>query len=89
MSTWPRAAAARDPKRHTAAVARSLGWARDSAARGDYADALDWVRVVEAIGDRIPEEFETMRRAWRRVLAENRGGDHGADNSAAPPGPSH
>ena len=48
-STHPREALDRAHDRHLAAVARSLGWARESAARGDYADALGWVRVVEAI----------------------------------------
>jgi len=53
-------------------VARSLGWARESAARGDYADALGWVRVVEAIGDPIPHEYEAKRQVWLRALAANR-----------------
>ena len=58
--------------RHIAAVARSLGWARESAARGDYADALAWVQVVEAIGDPIPREYETKRQAWLAALDESR-----------------
>jgi hypothetical protein len=72
MSTYQRAALGRDRDRHLAAVARSLGWAQESAARGDYADALGWVQMVEAIGDLIPEEYEIKRRAWRDALAENR-----------------
>ena len=71
MSTYPRAALDRDRARHLAAVARSLGWARESAARGEYADALSWVQVVEAIGDPIPHEYEIRRRAWRGALAES------------------
>jgi hypothetical protein len=71
MGTYPRAALDRDPDRHLAAVARSLGWARESAARGDYAEALSWVQVVEAIGDPIPREYEIKRRAWRDALAES------------------
>ena len=71
MSTHPRAAFGSDRDRHLAAVARSLGWAQESAARGDYADALSWVQVVEAIGDPIPHEYETERRAWRGALAED------------------
>ena len=58
--------------RHLAAVARSLGWAQQAAARGDYAEALSWVGVVEAIGDRIPTEYQTKRQAWLGALAENR-----------------
>jgi hypothetical protein len=61
-----------DRDRHLAAVARSFGWARESAARGDYADALGWVQVVEAIGDPIPREYETKRQAWLAALDESR-----------------
>jgi hypothetical protein len=71
MSTYPRATL--DSDRHLAAVARSLGWARESAARGDYADALGWVRVVEAIGGPIPHEYEAQRQAWLSALAPSRG----------------
>jgi len=58
--------------RHLAAVARSFGWAEQAAARGDYADALSWVQVVEAIGDLIPIEYQTKRRTWLSALAESR-----------------
>ena len=72
MSTCPREAVVSAHDRHLAAVARSLGWARESAARGDYADALGWVRVVEAIGDAIPYEIEVKRQMWLSALAANR-----------------
>jgi hypothetical protein len=71
MSIYPRATL--DGDRHLAAVARSLGWALEAAARGDYADALGWVGVVEAIGDPIPHEYEVNRQAWLGALAANRG----------------
>jgi hypothetical protein len=73
VSTYPRATLGSDRDRHLAAVARSLGWARESAARGDYADALGWVRVVEAIGDPIPHEYDAKLQAWLSALAANRG----------------
>jgi hypothetical protein len=72
ISTYPREALHSAQDRHLAAVARSLGWARESAARGDYADALGWVRVVEAIGDPIPPEYEVKRQMWLSALAANR-----------------
>jgi hypothetical protein len=50
--------------KHRAAVARSLGWADDSAARGDHAGALGWLQMVEAIGDQLPEAYDTRRRDW-------------------------
>jgi hypothetical protein len=68
----PRGAGVSVHDRHLAAVARSFGWAEEAAARGDYADALSWVGVVEAIGDVIPIEYQTKRRAWLGALAENR-----------------
>ena len=40
--------------KHLAAVARTLRWADESAARGDYADALRWVETIEALGDPLP-----------------------------------
>ena len=73
----PRAAQVSAEDRHLAAVARSLGWAEEAAACGDYADALSWVGVVEAIGDVIPIEYETKRQAWLTALAANRASNQG------------
>jgi hypothetical protein len=64
--------------KHRAAVARSLGWADDSAARGDHGGALGWLQMVEAIGDQLPEAYETRRRDW--LIAVRTGG------AAQPPG---
>jgi hypothetical protein len=50
------------------AVRRSLGWAQESADRGDYADALGWIDVLEAIGEQLPASYQTRRQAWRRAL---------------------
>jgi hypothetical protein len=54
---------------HLAAVRRSLGRAQESADRGDYADALGWIRVLEAIGEQIPPGYHAKRRAWDAQLA--------------------
>jgi hypothetical protein len=98
FTRWPRevprgeavrAKAARDDSdRHLAAVTRSLGWAAESAARGDYADALGWLRVIEAIGDEVSHEYQAKRREWRAALAESRarpGDGDGMDRDVAPP----
>lgn len=54
--------------RHEAAVARTLQWADGSAARGDYADALGWIQVVEAVDGGLSEEYIAKRDAWLRRL---------------------
>ena len=54
-----------DPNaRHRAAVASTLSWADDAAARGDYAVALAWIEVLDAIGDELTGEYQTKRDAW-------------------------
>ena len=63
--------------KHLAAVGRTLCWADESAARGDYAGALRWVETVEALGDPRPHEYETKRRFWRGAL------DVGSETRAA------
>jgi hypothetical protein len=71
LTATPRDTQVSTRDRHRAAVARSFGWAEQAAARGDYADALSWVQVVEAIGDPIPTEYQTKRARgsapWRRA----------------------
>ncbi len=51
--------------KHAVAVAKTLGYAVDAAAGGDYPDALAWLATVEAIGDVLPQEYETKRAVWR------------------------
>lgn len=50
--------------RHQAAVARSLGWAHESAARGDYADALSWMTTLDAVGHTFAATDEAARASW-------------------------
>lgn len=45
-------------------MARTLQWADGSAARGDYADALGWIQVVEAVDGGLSEEYVAKRDAW-------------------------
>jgi len=59
-------------ERHRAAVRRSLGWAQESADRGDYADALGWIGVLEAIGEQLPPGYQAKRQAWDDQLVANR-----------------
>ncbi len=84
----PRLAGLSAADRHLVAVASSLGWAQESADRGDYADALGWIVVLEAIGEEIPDGYQTKREAWRRAVgrAEPKGtsvtGESGPAQSA-------
>lgn len=55
---------------HRVAVANTLGWAEESAARGDYVNALAWLNVLDAIRETLPEAYEIKRLGWRRALIE-------------------
>jgi hypothetical protein len=60
------------PDRHRAAVARTLQWADGCAARGEYADGLGWLALVEDLGDTLPPEYATKRQRWSAALAARR-----------------
>jgi hypothetical protein len=83
MSTDSQSSADRND-RHGSAVNMSLAWAQNSADRGDYADALAWIRVLDAIGERIPPSYEAKRRAWDGQLARFRAGVAPFDTTPAP-----
>jgi hypothetical protein len=71
MTAYPAQAAVDAAERHRVAVANTLGWAQEAAERGNYADALEWVRTVEAIGEQLPPGYHSQRQAWRSALAQN------------------
>ncbi len=54
----------RGDKKHEAAVAATLAWADEAAARGDYADALGWLATVEAVGDTLTNAYHAKQRTW-------------------------
>ncbi len=56
-----------DVARHRAAVRRTISWADEAAARRDFAGALEWLAVIEAIGDRLSAAQLARRRAWARA----------------------
>lgn len=58
------------PDRHRAAVARTLQWADGCAARGEYADGLEWLAMIEKLGDMLPPEYATKRQRWVAALAQ-------------------
>lgn len=67
-SARPRLSATDEADRHDAAVARTLMEAEDAAVDGDYAAALSWLRMIEAIGDEIPDAYEAKRAAWLAAI---------------------
>jgi hypothetical protein len=55
--------------RHRRAVASTLEQADEAAATGDYHGALSWLGLLEAIGDELPQDYRTKRRAWHTAVA--------------------
>ena len=58
--------------RHERAVAQTLGWAEEAAARGEHAHALAWLRTLEVIGDELSAAYEAKRQSWRLALGTRR-----------------
>lgn len=54
---------------HESAVTRTLREADTAATNGDFATALSWLGVLEAIGERLPAAYHAKRRAWSSMLA--------------------
>lgn len=50
-------------------MARTLQWADASAARGDYAGALEWIALIESIDDKLSQEYESKRQTWSDEIA--------------------
>jgi hypothetical protein len=55
--------------KHAAIVATTLRWADEAAARHDYVEAVRWVETIRSVGQRLPEQYEAKRRAWRRLAS--------------------
>ena len=58
--------------RHERAVAQTLGWADEAAARGDHGDALGWLKVLDAIGEQLSQDYQSKRESWRLSLRTKR-----------------
>lgn len=50
--------------RHEAAVRRTMEWADEAAARQDFAGALEWLAVLEAIGEPLPHRYQRKQATW-------------------------
>ena len=53
-------------EQHQWAVAQTLGFAQEAAARGDFEDALQWLSVVEVVDGVLPVDWQRTRAVWRR-----------------------
>jgi hypothetical protein len=59
--------------RHDGGVARLLRLADAAAARGNYSDALAWLRALEAMGHELDSIYESKREGWRLKVESSRG----------------
>jgi GAF domain-containing protein len=55
--------------KHERAVANTLGWAEYAAAYGEFAEAIDWLDTLEAIGAEVPESYAHKRVSWAYASA--------------------
>jgi hypothetical protein len=59
--------------KHDRAVAQTLDWADEAAARGEHAEALAWLQTIEAVGDRLSDAYEQKRGHWQAALSGSAG----------------
>jgi hypothetical protein len=53
-------------ERHQWAVAQTLGFAQEAAAREDFKGALQWLEVVEVVDGVLPVKWLRTRASWPR-----------------------
>jgi hypothetical protein len=51
-------------EQHQWAVAQTLGFAQEAAAKGDFHDALQWLGVVETADEVLPAGWEPTPALW-------------------------
>jgi len=57
---------------HAAIIGRTLRWADDAAARGDYAEAVRWIETVRAVGHDLSDEYKEKHASWLNAVAHER-----------------
>jgi hypothetical protein len=68
VNSTPGAGRKSPTEHHRVAIARSLQWADEAAQDGNHADAMAWLRVIEAIGEELPHAYRIKQHAWRLAL---------------------
>ncbi len=51
--------------RHARAIKQSLRFAQAAADKGEYREALEWLKAVEAADGALPPEWEQTRSVWQ------------------------
>jgi hypothetical protein len=59
-------------ERHESAVAQTLRWAQEAAARGRADEALEWAQLIELMDGGLPPDWEPARQCWRELAFEQR-----------------
>lgn len=55
-------------RKHDRAVAQTLDWADEAASRGDHAEALAWLSMLDTMGHQFSNEYQRKRQKWRAAL---------------------
>ncbi|HUA43906.1 MAG TPA: hypothetical protein VMA77_01685 [Solirubrobacteraceae bacterium] len=58
--------------RQAAIIARTLSWADEAAARGDYVKAVHWVETVRGLGLDLSEDYEAKQAVWLNAIDPDR-----------------
>ncbi|HUA03657.1 MAG TPA: hypothetical protein VMB27_07105 [Solirubrobacteraceae bacterium] len=53
---------------HAAIIARTLHWADSAAARGDYTEAVHWVKTLDDLGHELSAEYAVKRDTWLNAI---------------------
>lgn len=59
-------------RRHAEAVTNTLKMADEAADEQNYAEALHWLSMLEAIGEILPDRYDARRLDWSTKLKDHR-----------------
>ncbi len=57
-------------ERHNRAVAQTLSWANEAAAREAFDDALQWLRTVEVVDGELSQGWQRTKTSWRLMRVQ-------------------
>jgi len=50
---------------HAISMERTSQWAEEAARHRSYAEAIEWLAVVETVGDPVHDRYQVEREMWR------------------------